>query len=291
VEAGTRRTAYYQRVPPGQFLFHVTACNADGLWNGAGAVLAINMQPSFWETPWFPLGVGVVLFLSLAGAFRFVEQRKFRRRLALLETQHAVERERLRIAQDMHDHIGGMLTQVSQLSDLGESEAKAVAPIRGRFERIGAQARAAVQALDEIIWATNPKNDNLPRFAEYVSRFADEFFESGPSRCWQEIPADLPAWPLGAEVRHNVFLAFREALNNVLKHSGATQVWVRLLVDTKQVCLEVEDNGRGFEPARPAAGGNGLENMRGRLAECGGRTELTSAPGRGTKIRFVFHTA
>lgn len=288
VEAGTRRTAYYQRIPSGQFVFHVTACNADGLWNDQGAALAITMRPSFWETPWFPLGVGVLLLSAAAATFRVVEQRKFRRRLALLETQHAVERERLRIAQDMHDHIGGMLTQVSQLSDLGESEAKAAPPIQGRFQRIGAQARAAVQALDEIIWATNPKNDNLPRFAEYVSRFADEFFESGPVRCWQDIPANPPGRPLGAEVRHDVFLAFREALNNVLKHAAATQVWVRLLVDTNQACLEVEDNGRGFDPSRPAVGGNGLENMRSRLAECGGRTELTSAPGRGTKIRFLF---
>ena len=291
VEAGTRRTAYYQRIPAGQFTFHVTACNADGLWNDRGVALAITMRPSFWETPWFPVGVGILLLLAVAGLFRFVDQRRFRRRLALLETQHAVERERLRIAQDMHDHIGGMLTQVSQLSDLGESEAKSAPPIRGRFERIGAQARAAVQSLDEIIWATNPKNDNLPRFAEYVSRFADEFFEGGAVRCWQEIPADLPALVLGAEVRHDVFLAFREALNNVLKHSGATQLWVRLQVDGTHVCLEVEDNGRGFDPARPAPGGNGLENMRVRLAECGGQADLISTPGQGTKIRLVFsHT-
>jgi signal transduction histidine kinase len=288
VEAGTRRTAYYQRIPPGHFVFHVTACNADGRWNDRGVALAVVMQPSFWETPGFALGLGAMAMMCVAIALRFVDQRKLRRRLALLETRHAVERERLRISQDMHDHIGGMLTQVSQLSDLGHRETEATPPVRGRFERIGAQARAAVQALDEIIWATNPKNDNLSHFAEYVSRFTDEFFEGVPVRCWQEIPVDLPNRPLGAEARHNVFLAFREALNNVLKHSGATELWVRLLVNPAEVCLEVEDNGRGFEPDQTVSGGNGLNNMRVRLAESGGRAEFVSAPGRGTKIRFVF---
>jgi len=288
VEAGTRRTAYYQRIPPGRYVFRVTACNADGRWSEEGVALPVLMRPSFWETPWFLVGLGIVALVSVAIALLLIDQRKFRRRLALLETQHAVERERLRISQDMHDHLGGMLTQVSQLSDLGQGETEANPPVHGRFQRIGAHARAAVQALDEIVWATNPKNDNLPRFAEYVSRFADEFFEGAPVRCAQEIPTDLPDQPLGAEVRHNVFLAFREALNNALKHSGASQVCVRLLVNPVEVCLEVEDNGRGFEPRRAALGGNGLGNMSARLAECGGRAELTSAPGRGAKIRFVF---
>jgi len=288
VEAGARRTAYYQRIPPGRFRFQVTAGNADGVWNSAGAVLAVVMPPAWWQRAWCQAGGALAVLGALAGGLRVLEQRRFRRRLAAVETRHAVERERLRIAQDMHDHLGGMLTQVSQLSDLGESETRSVPPVRSRFERIGAQARSAVQALDEIIWATNPKNDNLPRFAEYVSRFADEFFEGRTIRCWQEIPTDLPDRPLGAEARHNVFLAFREALNNVAKHSGATGVWVRLQPGPADLTLEIEDNGRGFDPARADAGRNGLGNLRQRLAECGGRAEILSAPGRGAKIRFVF---
>ena len=288
VEAGERRTAYYHQMAPGQYVFSVLACNADGLWSEEAASTAIVVQPYYWETTWFRIPAAVAALGLLAGAARLVERRRYKRRLALMETRHAVERERLRISQDMHDDIGSILTQVSQLSDLGQSETAAQPPARGQFERIGAQARAAVQALDEIVWATNPKNDNLPRFAEYVCRFADEFFEDGPVRCWQEVPTDLPNVALGADVRHNVFLAVKEAFNNVLKHSGAKEVWLRLALADSRVSLEIEDNGRGFSPQQTAPGRNGLDNMKTRLTECGGQAEIISQPGKGTKLRFGF---
>ena len=142
--------------------------------------------------------------------------------------------------------------------------------------------------LDEVVWATNPKNDNLPRFAEYVCRFADEFFEDSAVRCWQEVPTDLPNVPLGADLRHNVFLAVKEAFNNVRKHSGAKEVWLRLNLADHWVNLEIEDNGLGFNPQQTAPGGNGLDNMKTRLAECGGQTEIISQPEKGTKLRFSF---
>ncbi len=288
VEAGERRTAYYHNLAPRHYLFRVLACNADGVWSEAPSALELTVRPYLWETTWFRVPAVIVALGLLAGTARLVERRRYRRRLALLETRHAVERERLRISQDMHDDIGSILTQVSQLSDLGQSEGEAQPPARGLFERIGAQARAAVQALDEIVWATNPKNDNLPRFAEYVCRFADEFFEDTPVRCWQEVPTDLPNVPLGTELRHNLFLAIKEAFNNVLKHSAAEEVWLRLVLLDSQVSLEIEDNGRGFDPRQTASRGNGLDNMKTRLAECGGQAEIIAQPGKGTKLRFGF---
>ena len=288
VEAGERRTAYYHHLAPGRHVFDVLACSADGVWSQQASSLDITVRPYFWETTWFRIPVAVGVLGLLAGGARLIERRRYKRRLAALETRNAVERERLRISQDMHDDIGSILTQVSQLSDLGQSEDGAQPPARGLFERIGAQARAAVQALDEIVWATNPKNDNLPRFAEYVCRFADEFFEDTGVRCWQEVPTDLPNVPLGAELRHNVFLAVKEAFSNVLKHSRAKEVWLRLALVDSQASLEIEDNGRGFNPQQTAPGGNGLENMKTRLAECGGQAEIISQAGQGAKLRFSF---
>jgi signal transduction histidine kinase len=286
-EAGSGRVANYQRVPPGNYVFRVAACNANNVWTETPASIAIAVQPYFWETPWFPVLAGFLILGGLAGAVNWVARRRYKRRLAQLETQHAIERERLRISQDMHDDIGSILTRVSILSDVGQSETGGETAPK-QFERIGSQVRAAVVALDEIVWATNPKDDNLPRFAEYVGRFADECFESTPVRCWQEMPTDLPKLPLRADVRHNVFLAVKEALNNVLKHSDATEVWLRLKLANATVSLEIEDNGRGFTPATAAPGGNGLGNMKSRLGECGGCAEITSAPGHGAKIRLVF---
>lgn len=287
VEAGARRVAYYQRLPPRKYIFRVLASNADGVWSEPGAALTVTVEPYLWETGWFLVAGGLSVIGLLAGTVYTVARRNYKRRLAQLETQHAIERERLRISQDMHDDIGSILTRVSILSDVGQSQADGPTAPK-QFERIGSQVRAAVVALDEIVWATNPKDDNLPRFAEYVGRFADECFENTSVRCWQEMPTDLPKLPLRSDVRHNVFLAVKEALNNVLKHSGATEVWLRLELVDAQVALEIEDNGHGFDPATVTPGGNGLGNMKSRLAECGGNAELTSSPGHGVKIRFVF---
>lgn len=287
VEVGGRRTAYYSPLPPGKFTFRVMACNADAVWSEE-ATLGIVVKPFLWQTGWF-MGLSVIGSIGVfAGLLRFVERRRYRRRLAQLETRHAIERERLRISQDMHDHIGGMLTQVSQLSDLGQSESEGSLLAKSRFDRIGTQARGAVQALDEIVWATNPRNDNLASFTEYVSRCSDEFFEGTNVRCWQEVPANLPTLPLRAELRHNVFLAMREAFNNVLKHSKATTVWLRLALTESEVTLEVEDDGYGFDPGTVAARGNGLGNVKSRLQDCGGGAEIVSSAGRGTKVRLRF---
>jgi signal transduction histidine kinase len=290
-EAFARRTVYYQHLLPGDYTFHVQACNADGVWNTGETVLKITALPFFWETSWFHGGIIIAVFGLFAGLLSWGIRHRYRRRVRRLQTLNAIERERLRISKDMHDHVGGMLTQVSQLSDMGMNETGNQKLVKDRFEHIGNRARVAVQALDEIVWATNPKNDNLASFAEYVSRFSDEFFEHTSIRCWQEVPANFPPLPLPADVRHNVFLAVREAFNNVLKHSKGTEVWLRMKLDEGLVTLEVDDNGCGFIPAKVTAEGNGLENMRARLAEDGGKTVLISTPGKGTRLRFIFPVA
>lgn len=287
-DAGPQRTFIYPHLPPGEFQFHVQACNADGRWSRQDTILAITALPFFWETSWCHAAEGLLLSGLLAGSLWLVLRRRYRHRLARLQALNAIERERLRISKDMHDLVGSVLTQVSQLTDMGLNETGDQAMVKKRFERIGNRSRLAVQALDEIVWATNPKNDNLASFAEYVSRFSDEFFEYTDIRCWQEVPATLPAVPLQADVRHNVFLAVREALNNALKHAHCHEVWLKMKVDEGRVTLSIEDNGRGFTPAQTAPGGNGLGNMEARLADCGGRAILQSTPGKGTRIRFIF---
>lgn len=286
IEANTRRVAYYNPLRPGKYEFRVKACNANGVWSPLTAQLTVTALPYFWETRWFRLTVAVTLGGLLVVSVFSVARRRYKRRLAGLELQNAVARERLRISQDMHDAVGGILTRVSILSDVAQSEGPGGSAPK-QFARIGEQVRAAVVALDEIVWATNPQADNLPRFIEYVGRYADEYFENTGVRCWQEIAPDLPQLPFRADVRHNVFLAAKEALHNVLKHSGASEVWVRLKLDDATICLEIEDNGRGFAPEVVPPGGNGLGNIRSRLTECGGRAEITSVPGPGVKIQLV----
>ncbi len=287
-EVSSRRTAFYQHIPPGDYIFHVQACNADGVWNEHDTLLAVTAQPFFWEATWFRAATILILSGFFAGVVWLMLRRRYRQRLARLQTLNAIERERLRISKDMHDQVGGVLTQVSQLSDMGVHETENEALAKTRFERIGNRARVAVQALDEIVWATNPKNDNLASFAEYVSRYSDEFFEGTNIRCWQEVPTALPALPLRADIRHNVFLAVRETMNNALKHAHCTEVRLKMRLDEGEMTVEIEDNGAGFDPALTVPGGNGLDNIQTRLTECGGRSSLASAPGLGTRFRLTF---
>lgn len=288
VEADTRRVARYSPLSPGKYEFRVTACNSAGVWSPQEVVLRVNVLPRFWETGWFRLLLGLGFSGLLVGGVSTLVRQRYQQRLALLELQNAVARERLRISQDMHDHIGGLLTRVSILSDVGQDENEAPA-VREQFGRIGDQVRAAVQGLDEIVWATNPHNDNLPRFAEYIGRFADECFEGTKVRCWHDLPEELPNLAVRADLRHGVFLAIKEACNNALKHSGASEVWLRLKLRGAQVQVEIEDNGRGFDPQKVAPGGNGLGNIASRLAECGGQAAFISTPGKGTRVRLTFN--
>ena len=150
--------------------------------------------------------------------------------------------------------------------------------------------------MDEIVWAVSPRHDTLESLATYLEKFAQDWLATVGIRCRLDLPLQFPEWHLSSETRHNVFLAFKEALHNAVKHSGATEVLIRLTLGESVFQLAVEDNGRGFAagektgmvstaPGR-AASGNGLGNMKQRLAAIGGNCEIQSAPGAGTKVIF-----
>jgi ligand-binding sensor domain-containing protein/signal transduction histidine kinase len=289
IDAGTRRVAHYNNIYPGRYRFRVIAGNSDGVWNEAGAALPILVQPHLWQTWWFR-GLAVLALLGAVGtAARYTTQKRMQRKLEALERQHAVERERGRIAKDIHDDLGSSLTRIMMLGertneDIGRPEELAV-----HAGKIVTSARAAVQALDEIVWAVNPDNDTLDGLVGYLNQYANHFFEGTNVKCRLEMPARLSRLALPAEVRHNLFLVVKEALNNVLKHAQATEVRVRMAESASDVAIEIEDNGRGFQPGAGGAGrqGNGLDNMRKRMEHLGGGFRLASTPGQGTKLEFT----
>ena len=291
VAAGTKRDANYDYLPPGNYIFHVSACNNDGVWNDSGASLAFTVLPYFWQTTWFQVPAGGLLAASASGAAWYVTRHRMREKLARLERQRALERERGRIAQDIHDDLGASLTRISMLSQTARSEPENPEQVGTCLDQIYATARELTRALSEIVWAINPHHDRLDSLATYVEKFAQDYLKAGGIGCRLDLPLQLPQWPLNAEVRHNLFLAFKEAVNNVLRHSDAKQVHLSIRIERDAFVLELEDNGRGF--AVPCDGfgqcprGNGLGNMRQRLQQIGGRCEIDSVPGRGTKVTFV----
>lgn len=293
VDAGTKRTAFYSHLPAGHYRFRIIACNNDGLWNKDGVAFAFTVLPFFWQTWWF-LGLTGLLILSIVAlAVRYQTRHRMQRRLAQLERQHAIERERARIAQDIHDDIGASLTRITMLSQSVQSELKQPQQAAAVLDRIGSTAREVTRALDEIVWAVDPRHDTLDSLVCYMGKFAQDFLAAADVRCRLDLPVDLPTWPLTAETRHNLFLAFKETLNNTLKHAGATEVRVSLTFRTHAFVLVVKDNGRGFDLKQVhadtgrATHGNGLINLQRRLAQIGGRCEIVTNANEGTCISFI----
>ena len=293
---GAKRVATYNYIPPGNYSFQVTACNNDGVWNQTGASLKFEVLPYFWQTTWFHVLGGLATLLAASGAVWFDTRRRMRRRLERAERQRDIERERSRIAQDIHDDLGAQLTRITMMSESARGELGNPERAAAGLGKIYDTARELTRSMDEIVWAVSPRHDTLESLAAYLEKFAQDWLATAGFRCRLDLPLQFPEWHLTSEVRHNVFLAFKEALHNAVKHSGASEVLIRLAVREKSFELALEDNGRGFAVGEKmkkspgsqgrAASGNGLENMRRRLAAIGGSCEIQSAPGAGTQVFF-----
>jgi signal transduction histidine kinase len=231
---------------------------------------------------------GVVILVAVA---RSQLRRRYLRQLAEVERRHDLERERARIARYIHDDLGARLTQIGFWSALAADETSSdggLESLHGRMLTIRDQSLELVRSLDEIVWAVNPKNDAVPLLVAYLCQYAAEFLSETPIRCRMAIADDLPdAW-LSADRRHHLFLAAKEALNNVVKHSGAGEVWLRVGVDGEgTLSIVIEDNGRGLGGGSAGPACEGLDNMRRRLEEVGGTCEIASVPGGGTRVTLA----
>ena len=285
-EAGDRRMATYQHLPPGKYRFEVTACSDSGLWNSTGAALGITCLPAFWETRWF-LGLVILGAVALVAAtVRFVIHRRMRRKLERLEQQRALEQERARIARDIHDEVGSSLTRINKLAEMLHRQAGDRSENKPFLGNIADTAHKTIQAMDEIVWAVNPKNDTLDEMANYLVYFAGEFLRPTAIGCDFDVPLTLPSLPISAEVRHNLLMTVKEALNNAVKHAGAGHIRLGLKLERGGLTIEVQDNGKGFNPAVNASAHNGLENMRKRLAIIHGELNVKTAPGQGTTVEM-----
>ncbi len=295
-DTGSARAADYPFLPPGDYTFRVIACNNDGVWNETGAALAFTVLPFFWQTAWFRFAGGLVTVLAASAAVWFDTRRRMRRKVELLEQQQAVERERTRIAKDIHDDLGASLTRINLLSQTARRDMTDPPQTVKNLDQICTTARQLTRAMDEIVWAVDPQHDTLDSLASYLGKLIHEVLGDSGIRCRLDFPLQLPAWPVTAEIRHNLFLAFKEALHNVLKHSAATEVQVTFALEPAAIMVIIADNGRGFEPARLDGTAenrhqtnprlNGVLNMRKRLQEIGGRCEIKTKPGQGTQVEF-----
>lgn len=293
-EAGTAREAVFHLLPPGTYRFEMLACNNSGIWATVAAAQTFVVQPFFWQTWWFRFGIGglVIATASLAGIG--AARARLQRRIEEAERQRAIEHERARIARDIHDDLGASLTRLTLLSQTAMTENAAGRSTAPELDAIYTTANELTRSMDEIVWAVNPRHDSLDSLANFLGKFAQEYLQTANIRCRLDLPPGLPPSPVPAEVRHNVFLATKEVLNNSVKHAGTTEVRLALAATPDGFRLTLEDNGRGF--VLPKAGTevgtgydqrDGLANLHRRLAESGGTCEVESAPGQGTRTTFT----
>jgi signal transduction histidine kinase len=249
----------------------------------------------FYQTWWFLVATGIGLMVIVGASVRVVVRGKLQRRLRLLEQERALERERTRIARDLHDEMGAKLCRISYLSEHARRGEIPRQELNDQIASISEVSREVLHSLDEIVWAVNPKNDSLEHLASYIGQYAEEYFQMTGIHCELDIPSPLPVYPLSSQVRHHLFMAAHEALTNILKHSAATKAKVSMAINATAFRLNIADNGRGFNLAAIEAqlrsptipNGDGLFNMQRRLTDIGGQYRIESTPGNGTSITFV----
>ena len=286
VEAGTQRFARYTNLEPGEYLFLVKACNNDGVWNERGASVRITIVPPFWVTSWFLSLVFIFAVSAIGGGVRYLELRKIKRRMQTLEAEHVLDRERTRISQDMHDEVGSTLTRIAILGELAQRNIGRPEETKVQLQKISEMSRHVIDNLGEIVWALNPQNDTLDNLLVYTRQYVGEYIEMTSIHCALDFPDTPPPIPLSAETRRNIFLTVKEAVHNIVKHAGATEVCIQCMLTDTLLCIIIKDNGKGFSLAANSKHGNGLTNMRKRIDDINGVMVMSSAPASGTTIRF-----
>jgi signal transduction histidine kinase len=236
----------------------------------------------FWQTGWFQL-----VMLSLCGSVALICLRLMGQLAVQARAQQYLQRERARIARDIHDDLGARLTQMVLAGEGAQKEFPAGAKARAQFNRMCESAREVLGAVDEIVWMVNSRRDTIKEFEMYVCNYAEKFLQTTGIRCRVEVNAEPLDIPFDLAIRRSLFLAIKEALNNAARHSGATELFLRIQPQGEEMRVVVEDNGKGFNPAVATGERNGLSNMAQRTAEVGGSCTVTSRPGAGCRVELA----
>ena len=261
------------------------------------ADIEVLSQPPWWTLQRLLVAVGVLTFalafmaLWITQLHRQVEKRTAELEIQIqnrqrVEHQRTMEQERARIAHDLHDDLGSGITEIGMLAARAKS-ASAPDEKRNRYlGQAGDKAREMVTALDEIVWAMNPAHDSLASLVSYFCLYADRFLGLANITWRLEGPHETSDQAVDSRRRHQLFLAFKEALNNVVRHSGATEVRLGIHVEQGELRFVIADNGRGLPVSARTEEMDGVDNMRSRIEKLGGRFEIAGEAGQGTTVRF-----
>lgn len=274
----------FANLPPGDYTLKARAIFLNGLYPDAGSSFSFVIHPPWWQTWWFRSLVGLLIIGLLIIAFRFYYSRKLEKQKAILEKQQAIEKERTRIATDMHDDLGAGLSRIKFLSETIGIKKQQQEPIEEDINKIREYSHEMIDKMGEIVWALNEKNDTLSDLLSYTRAYTMEYLSQNGIECKTEMPDNFPSVFVSGEFRRNVFLTIKEALHNVVKHSQATEVKLTISIN-HHLSIKLKDNGTGFDKNNIRLFSNGLTNMKSRVNEIGGEIEITNK--EGTLIKMV----
>jgi signal transduction histidine kinase/ligand-binding sensor domain-containing protein len=287
IEHPIDRPIRYERLPAGKYTLRLRSEHDLGAWENGLQSFVIDVRPLLWERPWFRVAMlALAAALAAAAAVGGATLRN-RSRLLRLEQQAALERQRMRIARDMHDEAGTTATQLSLLADLARGSGDGPARAE-RLEGVSRIARQLVTSLDEMVWAVNPANDTLAHLVSYIGQTASETLGRFGVACRVRTQEPLPECTATAELRRGMLMIAKEAVSNIVEHAGATAVEIDLSIHEGRVRMSIEDDGCGLPETsnghRLGPGGNGLGNMRARAGDLGGSCRIEPAVPRGTRV-------
>ena len=272
--------------PAGDYVLEVQVRHSDGEWNTGILAVPIQADEYLWRTRPFRLCVvGLAVLASASLVHRFT-RRRLAARMRALEARAALDNERTRIARDMHDEVGAGLSQLAILQEILARELGSLGEPHQRLRQLARTTRGIIDSLDEVVWTVNPENDTVASLAVYLGQCATNYLGAVEIACRLDAPFDWPSIEVRSQFRHNLVLAFREALQNILKHSRATEVSLKLRLEGIAFIVLLVDNGVGFPEGPPGMGQDGLVNMRARLAAIGGACHVRARAGGGTEVEL-----
>ncbi|MNM87167.1 Sensor histidine kinase ComP [compost metagenome] len=262
-------------LPPGKYVFMIRSENQEGKFS-ATTRLPIYIKPAFYQTWWF---FAVIILLILLGIFILHRYRLKR----LLE----VHRLREKVARDLHDDVGSTLTSIHILSEVAKKDlSEQHYLVQTYLDRIGANSSQMMQAMDDIVWSIKPDNDLLQKIVARMREHAALILDPLKIQCIFKADDSIRNIKLDMEQRRNLFLIYKEALNNISKYAEATLVDIHIRAGASHIELLIKDNGKGFDSSKQQSG-NGLFNMHQRSKALGGELKISSSKGVGTSISLI----
>ena len=286
IYSGKENRVRYTNLKPGVYKFSLKAANYDQVWSEPISVWVTILTP-FWLSWWFISLYVLALIGMIFGIVRYYSFLKVKQLLRELEKKELINKERSRIAQDLHDEIGANLTQIAMLSELVSNENSEFGSSKISLTKVAEAAKSGVNNLSEIVWSLNPKHDNLEKVVSYIQEYTENFFKYSSIRVLFDIQENVPDLTIASDIRHALLMSIKEVLNNALKYSQADTIWLHISTENNTTLrIHIQDNGIGFDLAEQLEKGNGIGHILSRIHRFDGTAQIETSPNNGCEVKL-----